>query len=185
MIRIGMLTSGGDCQALNAAMRGVAKGLLNSKEDVELFGFLEGYKGIIYGTNTIKVFFKLKHDSKVIIPVPIGSTVTIKEDESSHAGYNVSFEYNNSVIEGDSLTIPNIAPGSSTPISVTCTNAPGAVLPDTGGPGLLMMSRLGWMLLLLALLMAGMEIQFYGELRNRKKANVQREDSRGFDPDDY
>ena len=149
--------------------------------------FTAGYenKGIIYGTNTIKVFFKLKHDSKVIIPVPIGSTVTIKEDESSHAGYNVSFEYNNSVIEGDSLTIPNIAPGSSTPISVTCTNAPGAVLPDTGGPGLLMMSRLGWMLLLLALLMAGMEIQFYGERRNRKTANVQREDSRGFDPDDY
>ena len=25
--RIGMLTSGGDCQALNAAMRGVVKGL--------------------------------------------------------------------------------------------------------------------------------------------------------------
>ena len=49
MIRIGMLTSGGDCQALNEAMRGVAKGLLNSKEDVELFGFLEGYKGLIYG----------------------------------------------------------------------------------------------------------------------------------------
>ncbi|MBQ6787962.1 MAG: 6-phosphofructokinase [Lachnospiraceae bacterium] len=49
MIRVGMLTSGGDCQALNAAMRGVAKGLLNSKEDVELFGFLDGYKGLIYG----------------------------------------------------------------------------------------------------------------------------------------
>ena len=49
MIRIGMLTSGGDCQALNAAMRGVAKGLLNSKEQVELFGFLDGYKGLIYG----------------------------------------------------------------------------------------------------------------------------------------
>ena len=27
MMRIGMLTSGGDCQALNATMRGVAKGL--------------------------------------------------------------------------------------------------------------------------------------------------------------
>ena len=26
MLRIGMLTSGGDCQALNAAMRGVGKG---------------------------------------------------------------------------------------------------------------------------------------------------------------
>ena len=48
-----------------------------------------------------------------------------------------------------------------------------------------MMSRLGWMLLLLALLMAGMEIQFYGERRNRKAATVQREDTRGFDPDDY
>ena len=27
MKRIGMLTSGGDCQALNAAMRGVVKGM--------------------------------------------------------------------------------------------------------------------------------------------------------------
>ena len=27
MKRVGMLTSGGDCQALNATMRGVAKGL--------------------------------------------------------------------------------------------------------------------------------------------------------------
>lgn len=49
MIRIGMLTSGGDCQALNAAMRGVAKTLFNSGEQVELFGFLEGYRGLIYG----------------------------------------------------------------------------------------------------------------------------------------
>ena len=30
MKRIGMLTSGGDCQALNATMRGVAKGLYNT-----------------------------------------------------------------------------------------------------------------------------------------------------------
>jgi len=49
MIRIGMLTSGGDCQALNAAMRGVAKTLYNSKEDVEIYGFLDGYQGLIYG----------------------------------------------------------------------------------------------------------------------------------------
>ncbi len=49
MKRIGMLTSGGDCQALNAAMRGVAKTLFNSKEQVEIYGFLEGYKGLIYG----------------------------------------------------------------------------------------------------------------------------------------
>jgi len=49
MKRIGMLTSGGDCQALNAAMRGVVKSLHNSKEDVEIYGFLEGYRGLIYG----------------------------------------------------------------------------------------------------------------------------------------
>ena len=42
-----MLTSGGDCQALNAAMRGVVKSLHNSGEEVEIYGFLEGYKGLI------------------------------------------------------------------------------------------------------------------------------------------
>ena len=54
MKRIGMLTSGGDCQALNATMRGVAKGLYNTFEDVEVYGFLEGYKGLIYG-NYVKM----------------------------------------------------------------------------------------------------------------------------------
>ncbi len=49
MKRIGLLTSGGDCQALNAAMRGVVKSLHNAEEDVEIYGFLEGYKGLIYG----------------------------------------------------------------------------------------------------------------------------------------
>ena len=49
MKRIGMLTSGGDCQALNAAMRGVVKCLSCSGEDVEIYGFLNGYKGLIYG----------------------------------------------------------------------------------------------------------------------------------------
>ena len=49
MRRIGFLTSGGDCQALNAAMRGVVKSLVNSGEQVELYGFLDGYRGLIYG----------------------------------------------------------------------------------------------------------------------------------------
>lgn len=49
MLRIGMLTSGGDCQALNAAMRGVYKTIYNnSKEPVEFYGFLNGYKGLMY-----------------------------------------------------------------------------------------------------------------------------------------
>lgn len=49
MLRIGMLTSGGDCQALNAAMRGVVKGICSKVEDVEIYGFQDGYKGLIYG----------------------------------------------------------------------------------------------------------------------------------------
>lgn len=48
MLRIGMLTSGGDCQALNAAMRGVVKGIFSKRDDVEIYGFQEGYKGLIY-----------------------------------------------------------------------------------------------------------------------------------------
>ena len=44
MFRIGMLTSGGDCQALNAAMRGVVKGLCSKRNDVEIYGFQDGYK---------------------------------------------------------------------------------------------------------------------------------------------
>ena len=52
MLRIGMLTSGGDCQALNATMRGVVKTVLNQckgKETVEIYGFEDGYRGLIYG----------------------------------------------------------------------------------------------------------------------------------------
>lgn len=47
-MRIGMLTSGGDCQSLNATMRGVAKSLYSELKDVEIIGFLEGYRGLMY-----------------------------------------------------------------------------------------------------------------------------------------
>ena len=49
MTRVGLITSGGDCQALNAAMRGVVKSVTNHEEDVEIYGFIDGYKGLIYG----------------------------------------------------------------------------------------------------------------------------------------
>ena len=52
MKRIGILTSGGDCQALNAAMRGVAKALYENIRDVEIIGFLDGYKGLMYSDYT-------------------------------------------------------------------------------------------------------------------------------------
>lgn len=49
MKKIGFLTSGGDCQSLNATMRGVAKTLYQTYSDVEIYGIIEGYKGLIYG----------------------------------------------------------------------------------------------------------------------------------------
>lgn len=48
-MKVGMLTSGGDCQALNAAMRGVAKCLFEKSEETEIYGFEDGYKGLMNG----------------------------------------------------------------------------------------------------------------------------------------
>lgn len=48
MKKIGILTSGGDCQGLNSAIRSVAKGLYERYEnEVEIFGILDGYQGLI------------------------------------------------------------------------------------------------------------------------------------------
>ncbi len=50
MRRIGILTSGGDCQGLNAAIRGVAKALyVQFGDDVEIYGINDGYRGLIDG----------------------------------------------------------------------------------------------------------------------------------------
>lgn len=42
---IGILTAGGDCQGLNAAIRGVAKAAIN-QYDMEVIGFLDGFRGL-------------------------------------------------------------------------------------------------------------------------------------------
>ena len=49
-MKIGMLTSGGDCQGLNAALRGVAKALYNEfGNNVTICGIRDGYRGLIEG----------------------------------------------------------------------------------------------------------------------------------------
>ena len=48
-MKIGMLTSGGDCQGLNATLRGVAKTVYNLMPNVEIYGITDGYKGLIEG----------------------------------------------------------------------------------------------------------------------------------------
>lgn len=42
---IGLLTSGGDCPGLNAVIRAVGKSVV--REGVEIFGFLEGFTGLV------------------------------------------------------------------------------------------------------------------------------------------
>ncbi len=46
--RIGILTSGGDCPGLNAAIRGVARAAYEMF-DAEIIGILDGYRGLIEG----------------------------------------------------------------------------------------------------------------------------------------
>lgn len=45
--RVALITSGGDCQGLNAAIRGVAKSLFEHVENIEIFGMYDGYRGLI------------------------------------------------------------------------------------------------------------------------------------------
>lgn len=47
MKRIGILTSGGDCQGLNPALRGLAKALYEQFDEIELYGFADGYRGLM------------------------------------------------------------------------------------------------------------------------------------------
>ena len=47
--RIGILTSGGDCPGLNAAIRGVARAAYEIFGDCEIIGILDGYRGLIQG----------------------------------------------------------------------------------------------------------------------------------------
>ena len=47
-MKVGMLTSGGDCQGLNSALRGVAKTLYNELGNtVTIYGIQDGYRGLI------------------------------------------------------------------------------------------------------------------------------------------
>lgn len=48
-MRIGILTSGGDCPALNAVIRGFAKYAYENIDDVEILGIADGYGGLITG----------------------------------------------------------------------------------------------------------------------------------------
>ena len=70
MKRIGMLTSGGDCQGLNSTLRGVAKALYEEYgKEVEIYGFKDGYKGLIQGE------YRLMSSSDLSGILTIGGTI--------------------------------------------------------------------------------------------------------------
>ncbi|MGI6767348.1 MAG: 6-phosphofructokinase [Lentihominibacter sp.] len=48
-LKVGMLTSGGDAQGLNSTMRGTCRALLNHDPKIKIFGFLNGYHGLMHG----------------------------------------------------------------------------------------------------------------------------------------
>lgn len=81
--RVGILTSGGDCQGLNAAIRGVAKGLYQEfGKDVEIYGIKDGYKGLIFGE------YKKMAESDFPASSPWGHTAGyLPPALQDHAGY--------------------------------------------------------------------------------------------------
>lgn len=48
-MKVGILTSGGDCPGLNAVIRGIGKSLFENIKNIELIGIADGYGGLIRG----------------------------------------------------------------------------------------------------------------------------------------
>ena len=48
-MKVGILTSGGDCAGLNAVMRAIALNLYSNVKNIEIVGFRDGYAGLIRG----------------------------------------------------------------------------------------------------------------------------------------
>ncbi len=57
MKKIGILTSGGDCQGLNSAMSAFVRALCHEDNSYELIGIKDGYKGLIDG-----ICYKMKEE---------------------------------------------------------------------------------------------------------------------------
>jgi 6-phosphofructokinase 1 len=49
-MKIGLLTSGGDCAGLNAVIRGFGKAVFSIMPDVEVYGIIKGYAGLMDGS---------------------------------------------------------------------------------------------------------------------------------------
>ncbi len=83
-MRIGVLTAGGDCPGLNAAIRGVGKTAI-SEYGMQVFGFASGFQGII------KNDYVELHDHHLSGILTIGGTIlgTSREKPFSKSGKSV------------------------------------------------------------------------------------------------
>ncbi len=90
--RVGLITSGGDCQGLNAAIRGVGKALFNRVENVEIFGMLDGYRGLI---DNDYIFMEEKAFSGILTE---GGTVLGTSRQPYVPGKDIVDESGNSVL---------------------------------------------------------------------------------------
>ena len=92
MTRVGLITSGGDCQGLNAAIRGVGKALFNKLDNVEVYGFYDGYRGLI---ECDYKFMQSKDFSGIITE---GGTILGTSRQNYVPGKDICDEEGNSVI---------------------------------------------------------------------------------------
>jgi len=87
-MKIGFLTSGGDCQGLNAALRGVAKTLFGAVPYVEIYGIQGGYRGLIdcnWRKMDISEFSGILREGGTILGTSRQPFKTIRDSDDSSA----------------------------------------------------------------------------------------------------
>lgn len=90
--RVALITSGGDCQGLNAAIRGVGKALFHRLDDVEIFGMYDGYRGLI---ERDYIYMEPKHFSGILTE---GGTILGTSRQPYVPGKDIVDEHGESVI---------------------------------------------------------------------------------------
>ena len=107
--RIGILTAGGDCPGLNAAIRGVGKTAI-VKYDMKLIGISDGFTGMIH-----KEYRELtEHDLSGILT--LGGTIlgTSREKPFKSSGKNKNeikkplVDYDANTIEGETISLKGV-----------------------------------------------------------------------------
>ena len=69
IVKIGILTSGGDCPGLNAVIRGFAKYAYENIKNVQLVGIADGYGGLIHNE------FRLMKEQDFVGILNVGGTI--------------------------------------------------------------------------------------------------------------